>query len=255
MPYCYRDMEGDLLYFVHRGTGTSATEFGPITYEPGDSVLLPKATTFQQIPDPGDSSVDGRRVAAPRSRCAEARKVWGAHADRSDDARGAGNRRLPPQAAERIRGADETQGRARLRSTTRTIPLNVVGWKGDLFPFKFNVLDPADHVRPHPHPALVMGHLRRAGLLRPDRSRRCLSVSRPRFGGLPSYHRNIDMDEVMLGHADADPAGRRPGMFTAASPASILHGADEATRAEFQKKRKPGAHRTATMVGVDAYAR
>src|ERR1700680_3317019 len=30
MPYSYRDMVGDLLYFVHRGTGTFRTEFGPI---------------------------------------------------------------------------------------------------------------------------------------------------------------------------------------------------------------------------------
>ena len=28
---------------------------------------------------------------------------------------------------------------------------------------------------------------------------------------LPSYHRNIDMDEVMLSHADDNPSGRRPG--------------------------------------------
>src|SRR5437660_8290152 len=54
-PYCYRDVTGDLLYFVHRGSGTFATEFGPIAYEPGDWVFLPKATTFQQLPDPGDS--------------------------------------------------------------------------------------------------------------------------------------------------------------------------------------------------------
>ena len=55
MPYCYRDMEGDLLYFVHRGRGKFATEFGPIPYEPGDWVLLPKATTFRQLPEAGDS--------------------------------------------------------------------------------------------------------------------------------------------------------------------------------------------------------
>jgi len=55
MPYCYRDMEGDLLYFVHRGCGVFATEFGPISYEPGDWVLLPKATTFRQLPEAGDS--------------------------------------------------------------------------------------------------------------------------------------------------------------------------------------------------------
>ena len=50
MPYRYRDMVGDLLYFVHRGSGIFATEFGPIAYEPGDYVLLPKATTFRQMP-------------------------------------------------------------------------------------------------------------------------------------------------------------------------------------------------------------
>jgi hypothetical protein len=55
-----------------------------------------------------------------------------------------------------------------------------------------------------------------------------------------------------LTHADEDPAGRRPGGFRH-TPQGILHGATEATRAEFQKKRKPGMHRTATMVGVDTY--
>src|SRR6266849_4182093 len=48
-------MGGDLWYFVLRGSGTFAPEFGPIAYEPGDWVFLPKATTFQHLPDPGDS--------------------------------------------------------------------------------------------------------------------------------------------------------------------------------------------------------
>ena len=46
--------------------------------------------------------------------------------------------------------------------------------------------------------------------------------------------------------------GRRPGMFRHA-PQGILHGADEATRAEFQKHRKPEKQRTSWMVGVDTY--
>ena len=33
----------------------------------------------------------------------------------------------------------------------------------------------------------------------------------------------------------------------------ILHGADESYRAEFQKKRRPGGHRTGWSVGVDTY--
>jgi len=55
MPYCYRDIDGDLLYFVHRGSGVFATEFGPLLYEPGDYVLIPKGTTFRLMPDDQDS--------------------------------------------------------------------------------------------------------------------------------------------------------------------------------------------------------
>jgi homogentisate 1,2-dioxygenase len=71
---------------------------------------------------------------------------------------------------------------------------------------------------------------------------------------LPSYHRNIDMDEVMLTHADADedPQGRRAGGF-AFTPQGVLHGANEAFRAEFQAQRKPGTRRTRTGIGVDTY--
>ena len=69
---------------------------------------------------------------------------------------------------------------------------------------------------------------------------------------LPSYHRNIDMDEVMLTHADEDPKGRRPGGFSF-TPQGVLHGANEAVRAEFQAQRRPGMRRTRTGIGVDTY--
>ena len=69
---------------------------------------------------------------------------------------------------------------------------------------------------------------------------------------LPSFHRNIDRDEVMLSHANEDPSGRWPGNFRH-TPQGILRGADEAHRAEFQARREPGMRRTSTMVGVDTY--
>ena len=55
MPYAYRNVAADLLYFVHRGSGVFATEFGPIAYEPGDYIHLPKGTTFRHMPDDKDS--------------------------------------------------------------------------------------------------------------------------------------------------------------------------------------------------------
>ena len=69
---------------------------------------------------------------------------------------------------------------------------------------------------------------------------------------LPSYHRNIDMDEIIPNHADEDPSGRPPGLFRH-TPQGILHGAPEACRAEFQQHRPPGQRRTGASVGVDTY--
>src|SRR4051812_26096561 len=40
MPCAYRNTDGDLLYFVHQGTGRFATEFGRLPYEPGDYILI-----------------------------------------------------------------------------------------------------------------------------------------------------------------------------------------------------------------------
>ena len=69
---------------------------------------------------------------------------------------------------------------------------------------------------------------------------------------LPSYHRNIDMDEVMLSHADEDPSGRRPGSFRH-TPQGILHGANEAYRAEFQAAPQAGHAPDKHEIGVDTY--
>src|SRR5258707_15898095 len=55
MPYCFRDMVGDPLYFVHRGRGTFAPEVGPIAYQPRGRGVFAKAANLQPLPAPGDS--------------------------------------------------------------------------------------------------------------------------------------------------------------------------------------------------------
>lgn len=51
MLYFARHVDGDLLSFVHQGTGLVETEFGPLRYREGDWVYLPKACTWRQVPD------------------------------------------------------------------------------------------------------------------------------------------------------------------------------------------------------------
>ena len=254
MPYCYRDVAGDLLYFVHRGSGSFATEFGPIAYEPGDWVFLPKSTTFRHLPDDKDSLLMVIESPAP-IQLAEHENV-GRHTPLDPtmlDVPDVVDYGFPAQTEYEVclkHGLGLAAGRSSI--FYEHDPLKAVGWKGDLFPFKFNVsaILPIMSDRIHIPPSSWVT-FEAAGfcvLTIPPQ----VAVSDLNSEELPSYHRNIDMDEVMLGHADADPAGRRPGMFRH-TPQGILHGADETTRAEFQKNRKPGTHRTATMVGVDTY--
>jgi homogentisate 1,2-dioxygenase len=254
MPYRYRNMVGDLLYFVHRGSGMFATEFGPISYEPGDYICLPKGTTFRHMPDDRDHILLVVETPAP-IRMAEHENV-GRHTP------------IDPTMLEVPDVVDygwpaEREYEVRLRHGSsqaashssvfyKNDPLKVVGWKGDLFPFKLNIrhILPIMSDRIHLAPS-SWATFEAAGVavlsFVPQ-----LAVSDLEAEELPSYHRNIDMDEVMLNHADDDPSGRRPGLFRH-TPQGILHGADEAYRAEFQKRRRPGQRRTGWSVGVDTY--
>lgn len=250
MPYFYRDVTGDLLYFVHRGSGSFATEFGPIAYAPGDWVFLPKSTTFRQLPDDRDHVL--LVVASPQPiRMCEHENV-GRHTPVDPtmlEVPDIADYGFPPQPEYEVRLKHQGGHSAIFY---RNDPLKVVGWKGDLFPFKLNIR----HILPIMSDRL---HIPPSSWATFEAPGFCVlsippqvAVSDLNAEELPSYHRNIDMDEVMLSHADEDPSGRRPGLFRH-TPQGILHGADEATRAEFQKKRRPGTRRTATLVGVDTY--
>jgi homogentisate 1,2-dioxygenase len=250
MSYRYRNLDGDLLYFVHRGTGVFATEFGPISYEPGDYVMLPKGTTFRLMPDAGDSLM--MVVEAPQPiRLCEHEQV-GRHTPIDPTMLD-----VPDVADYGWPEASEYELRIKASGGHTSIfykndPLRVVGWKGDLFPYKFNVKSilPIMSNRVHLAPSswvtfeapgfVVLSFVPQ------------VAVADLNAEELPSYHRNVDMDEVMLTHADDDPDGRRPGGFSF-TPQGVLHGANEEYRASFQARRQLGDRRTRTGIGVDTY--
>ena len=250
MPYRFRNLDGDTLYFVHRGIGTFATEFGPIRYEPGDYVMLPKSTTYRHMPDPGDSLLLVVESPAP-IRLTEHEQV-GRHTPIDPtmlDVPDIVDYGWPEESEYEVR---IKAGGGHTSIFYCNDPLKVVGWKGDLFPFKLNVrnilpiMSDRIHVPPSSWVTFEAPGFVALSIV-PQ-----VAVADLKAEELPSYHRNIDMDEVMLSHADEDPSGRRPGNFRH-TPQGILHGANEAHRAEFQARRKPGMRRTSTLVGVDTY--
>src|SRR5438093_706285 len=55
MPYCWRNVDGDELYFIHRGACRFETEMGVIEADPGDFVYLPRNMVYRAIPHSEDT--------------------------------------------------------------------------------------------------------------------------------------------------------------------------------------------------------
>jgi homogentisate 1,2-dioxygenase len=247
MPFAYRNTDADLLYFVHRGTGTFRTEFGALPYEPGDYVLIPKGITFCLRPDAGDSHLLVIESPAPL-RLTEHQQV-GRHMPVDPtvlvlpelDAE-----REPPRAEWELR---VKHGGSHSSIFYRNNPLATVGWKGDLFPYKLNIRDiiPISSDRIHLAPS-AWASFEATGFMVVTFVPQ-MAVADLNAEELPSYHRNVDYDESVFVHHDAS-GSRRPGTLSH-TPQGILHGANEAARAAFQARRTPGMRRTLTGVSVD----
>jgi homogentisate 1,2-dioxygenase len=140
----YRNGVADEMYFVHEGSGTLETNFGPIPYGPGDYLVIPIGTTYRLVPDAGTSQrmlwLECPSEIEPPKRY---RNDYGQLLEHA------------PYYHRDIRPPDEMapvldQGdfvirvRSRDRITPyhyRHHPFDLVGWDGYLWPFAFNIGD------------------------------------------------------------------------------------------------------------------
>lgn len=229
MPYYVRNADGDEIYFVHKGTGTFETEFGPIAYEPGDYIVLPKGVTYRVAPTGPDNFFlvveSVKEIELPDY------GVLGRHAPFDPTVL-----QVPePQCYQSNGQQKEWEVRIKREGEHTSIfypfhPLDVVGWKGDLFPFKMNVRDfrPITSDRLHLPPSVHCIFKSQGFVV-------CNFLPRPAEGEpdverIPWYHRNIDYDEFVLVHAGkllgAEVA---PGTMLV-NPQGIHHGLPEEFR-------------------------
>jgi homogentisate 1,2-dioxygenase len=224
MPFLYRTVDGDELYFFHRGVGVLETEFGILPYRPGDYVIIPKGSIYRLVPE----SKDTLAIIA-ESRTAFGipdRGILGSHALFDP-----GVIQYPDfdQKRSGLNGGEvELQvKRAGIRSKFffDYNPIeNVVGYKGTVLPSKLNVRDfrPICSMRYHVPPT--------AGATFSS-SEVFVGTFAPRLLGddevlrLPYYHRNVDYDEVIFYHEGVffSRGGIEPGMLTL-HPMGIDHG-------------------------------
>ena len=238
MPYYFRNADGDELHFIHKGRGLVESDYGILSYEPGDYILIPKGTTYRLVvkEEPGFSLI----VETPEPLTLPDRGLLGHHAlfDR-------GTLTIPDLSPPTsVKGEREWEVRIKRDGAYTKVfygfsPMDVVGWKGDLWVVKLNVRDFRPVMSPRYHlPPSVHTTFQTSGV--------CISTFAPRplesdptALKVPFYHRNMDFDEVLFYH-DGDffsRAGVKPGTLTL-HPQGIHHGphpaAVEASRAKKQ---------------------
>jgi homogentisate 1,2-dioxygenase len=222
-----RDADGDELFFVHAGDGTLRTEYGPLSYRPGDHLVVPRGTTYRFEPAaPTDLLV----VEAAEGRFSlPDRGMLGRHA-LFDPAVIEVPEPEPVDEAGEFVVVVKRQGHD-TRITYPFHPCDVVGWKGDVAPMRLNVDDfrpvtsPRYHLPPSAHTTWVA-----------DGFVVCTFAPRPMEEDpealrLPFFHRNIDYDEVIFYHRGEffSRAGIDEGMLTW-HPFGLHHGPQPGAR-------------------------
>jgi len=225
MAHFVRNADGDEVYFVHQGTGKFETDYGTLPYEQGDYVVMPKGTTYRIHVDAGPTLF--LVVETPEQIVVPDRGPLGQHALFDMGV-------LVAPELETM-GSPESEGREwevhikRQGTSTRVVypfyPMDVVGWKGDLWVAKLNVRDFRPVTSPRYHlPPSVHGTFRAGGCLISTFAPRPLEND-PEALRVPFYHRNTDYDEVLFYHQGDffSRAGIQPGMLTL-HPQGIHHG-------------------------------
>jgi homogentisate 1,2-dioxygenase len=222
MPFYYRNADGDELLFVHRGEGTLETDFGPLSYEPGDYIVIPRAVTYRLIPKTSDNFF---LLIQSKTEFEQPDKgLLGQHALYDPAVI------TTPEPNPHLDDNREWEIRIKVDDEFTSIfypynPMDVVGWKGDLTVWKLNMRDirPVMSHRAHLPPSAHTSFLTKGAVV-------CSFLPRPleqdpEAMKVPFFHRNTDYDEFIFYHAgeffSRDNIG--PGMATL-HPRGIHHG-------------------------------
>jgi homogentisate 1,2-dioxygenase len=216
-----RDADGDLCWFVHHGTGTLRTEYGPLAYAPGDYLVVPRGTTFRFEPSEPTHLLAieaiGSRYQLPD------RGLLGRHALFDPAVVEVPEPEAVDEAGEFVvvvkRDGHDT------RVTYPFHPCDVVGWKGDLAPMRLPVdairpvVSPRYHLPPSAHTTWVAD-----GFVVCTFAPRPMETD-PEALRLPFFHRNVDYDEVIFYHRGQffSRAGIGEG-FVTFHPTGLHHG-------------------------------
>ena len=237
MPFYVRHVDGDLLSFVHEGPGCSrpssgrcatARATGSTSRRHARGGTSPTAETHA-ADDRGHRRVPGAPARAARP-ALPVRPLTGHHPrpGASIDA----DRR--PATSTRFAWCTAEGGPTTLYYQHN--PLDVEGWRGDNFPFTFNIADynvvtsasvhlpPTVHLFMQATGVYVMNFLPKPAEGVPGTER------------TPWYHRNVDYDEIAFFHGGSLYGIPMPPGLISHAPQGVHHGAPEKARERARRK-------------------
>ena len=196
-----RNADGDVVVFVHHGSGVLQTDYGPLPYAAGDYLVIPKGTAHRWVPDGSESFLLAIESAAAVT--LPDFGLMGRHAVVDPKVL------VTPEPWEAPPADWEGDGNGRWRVrvkrlqewTTFTYPHNpftAVGWAGDLAPYRLHtsdirpVVSPRYHLPPSVHTTFRCGRFDIATFVpRPFETD-------PESLRVPFFHANVDNDEVIF---------------------------------------------------------
>jgi len=204
MPDLVRNADGDELLFVHRGRGALFCDYGRLTVEAGDYVVLPRGTLWRGEFD-GAAELLLIEATGDSYRLPDRGPV-GAHAVFDPAVLDTPVMDEVFRAQQTPPGAEETwRVRVKRRNAISTAtypfnPLDALGWHGDLAPVRLKMRDIRPlmshryHLPPSAHSTFVA-----------ERFVICSFVPRPFESDpgalkVPFFHNNDDFDEVIFYH-------------------------------------------------------
>lgn len=223
----FRNSDGDTLYFCHKGEGVVLTDYGLLNYRRGQYIVIRKCMTHTIVPsqDSNFFVIEARegyfgepdRGLVGRHAIYDIANIGKPDLDRQQDYLSKDKSSIIDVSVKRHDQLTQFQYSAHI--------YDVLGWKGDLFPFTLHTDDMMPlmshraHLPPSAHTTFVAhGFVVCTFLPRPlESDSDALKV--------PFYHQNMDYDEVLFYH-DGDFFSRdnlHAGMMTL-HPAGFPHG-------------------------------
>ena len=198
----FRNADGDSIYFCHIGSGKILTEYGILTYRPGDYILLPKCiahvilpkeeSQFFVIENLGGDFREPDRGIAGRNAVYDTAQINPPSLDELHA--------YFKESGETCLHVEVKHNNERTNFQYEENIFDVIGWKGDFFPFSLNMdqimplMSHRAHLPPSAHTTFVAPNFVV-----------CSFVPRPLESDadalkVPFYHQNIDYDEILFYH-------------------------------------------------------